>query len=716
MRCLTVLISVIALASAALNAVESAKSADEVFAIRDGDKVVIYGDSITAAVSVQTYPRYVEAYIRTRFPTWTTNVWNRGQSGDVASNIDRFKRDCLSLKPDVILFNMGMNDAAYKPSIGPGIKVFSDSLAKVAASVREINSKTRLVLISPILYENRANGALPFYPYVLRSYSMEEREFARRLGLSFIDLDRGYGESIGLADGLFPGIATFSGDGVHPATQGGHLFIACRILQGLGAGVELASLDIDAATSKVLESKGVSVEALQSKDGSISFSRKLTSLPFPVVSMTDGIPYCDRAVAMIVDVADSFNRDTLRVRGLTAKAYSLSIDDKPVAEISSNELADGINLSRYFNTPDQDQAVAVSEAVGCKQILQNKVWRLALDPKADIAAKTVADDDLHKAEEALAAVSRPTSHRVTLSPLDHEVDRYGRYEQMLDISGPPAFIPGEDGSVSQEVKLSVKNLSSLKRHVEFIWSGAGVSPATSVDELAAGEQKIFTFVVSLNVGDTAPRLRIKHQPSNLSFPPIIQEYVPLFLPQLEVFRATAEFKPDGDFSEFANAASIDLERFFDPSTLRQRPGPGDFTAKAFVQWNDENLQVAVVVKDQDHVSNFTDNRFCWDDSLGVSAGRANISIGLTAKGALILPENAASKGVRYAVVRKDLETIYELIIPWTEIDTKKPEPGSAISFNLTVNDRDCDESHKVVNWGGTLAKPQAGTVRLRTTR
>ena len=143
------------------------------FLLRDGDRVVIYGDSITAGAAYQGYPRYLEAYVRTRCPGWATQIWNRARSGDRASNIDRFQRDCLPLKPDVILFNMGMNDAAYTPAIAPGLLRFADSIERVAALARQANPRVRLVLISPILYENRASGALPFYPYVLRSYARE---------------------------------------------------------------------------------------------------------------------------------------------------------------------------------------------------------------------------------------------------------------------------------------------------------------------------------------------------------------------------------------------------------------------------------------------------------------------------------------------------------------------------------------------------------------
>ncbi len=48
------------------------------FALRDGDRVVFYGDSITQDGA---YARFVEEYVRTRFPRWDVRFWNAGVGG-----------------------------------------------------------------------------------------------------------------------------------------------------------------------------------------------------------------------------------------------------------------------------------------------------------------------------------------------------------------------------------------------------------------------------------------------------------------------------------------------------------------------------------------------------------------------------------------------------------------------------------------------------------
>lgn len=702
----------LALAAAGAYAAESPPAAADGFLIRDGDRVVIYGDSITVGVAHQGWSRYVETYVRTRHPDWTTRIWNRARSGDKASNLDRFKRDCVPLAPDVILFNMGMNDAEYKPAIAPGVRIYIDSIRTAVGLARQAKPEVRFALISPILYENRACGALPFYPYVLRSYALEERGLALRLGLPFIDLNLAYGQTLGLADAVFPGTLCFSGDGIHPATSGGHLFIAAHILKGLGASGDLATVEIDAKELKVTALQGARVEQLQNPDGTLQFERTLAALPFPVVAATDGIPYRDRAVAFLVDIADSLNRDWLKIAGLPAKAYALTIDDRPVAEFATEELADGVNLSRFFQTPDQEQAVAVSEAVGRKQILEAKAWQLGLSPKTEEAMQKKAEEEAEGARVAVGAVVRPTRHRFRLAPLDREVDRYRAREQAIDIAGPKSLVVGDDGSVRQDIKISVGNPTTSPRRVEFFWSGAGALPATVVAELATGERKDFAFALTLSPADPVPRLRVSHQPVDLSFPPLIQEYAPLRLPRYDVPRAAAAVKVDGDLVDWPATPAIDFEGCFAPAVLQRRIGPGDCSAKARVLWTEAGLFVAVAVQDQDHVSHFTDDRCGWDDMVGVSAGRANCTLALTTKGAQILPTPVAAKGVLFAVARHDLETDYELFIPWSQITDRKPEAGITIPLNIMIGDRDRDESHKEVYWAGTPDKPQPGTIRL----
>ena len=63
------------------------------FALRDGDRVVFYGDSITEAGG---YTRAVEAYVATRFPEWTIAFHNAGVGGTGSAAAPRGASTCAS--------------------------------------------------------------------------------------------------------------------------------------------------------------------------------------------------------------------------------------------------------------------------------------------------------------------------------------------------------------------------------------------------------------------------------------------------------------------------------------------------------------------------------------------------------------------------------------------------------------------------------------------
>src|SRR6185437_4207388 len=83
------------------------------FAIHDGDRVVLYGDSIT---DQRLYSTFIEEYVLTRFPTWKVQWTQSGVGGDKVSGgaegpIDlRIQRDVLPYKPNIVTIMLGMND------------------------------------------------------------------------------------------------------------------------------------------------------------------------------------------------------------------------------------------------------------------------------------------------------------------------------------------------------------------------------------------------------------------------------------------------------------------------------------------------------------------------------------------------------------------------------------------------------------------------------
>src|SRR3954452_9676264 len=84
-----------------------ARAAD--FFFKDGDTVVMIGDSITEQ---HLYSNYVEMWTVARFPAWKLTFRNTGIGGDTSGGGNsRFQRDILRYHPTAITVDFGMNDA-----------------------------------------------------------------------------------------------------------------------------------------------------------------------------------------------------------------------------------------------------------------------------------------------------------------------------------------------------------------------------------------------------------------------------------------------------------------------------------------------------------------------------------------------------------------------------------------------------------------------------
>src|SRR5438094_7140430 len=91
----------------------AAKKVSSGFFFRDGDRVVIIGDSITEQ---HLHSNYVESYTVSRFPRWQLRFRNAGIGGDTSTGGNkRAARDILSFHPTAVTINFGMNDAGYQP-------------------------------------------------------------------------------------------------------------------------------------------------------------------------------------------------------------------------------------------------------------------------------------------------------------------------------------------------------------------------------------------------------------------------------------------------------------------------------------------------------------------------------------------------------------------------------------------------------------------------
>src|SRR5258705_6619606 len=120
--------------------------AQDAFALREGDRVVFYGDSIT---DQRRYTSFVETYVVTRFPKLNVSFVHSGWGGDRVNGggggpIDvRLWRDVLPYNPTVVTIMLGMNDGGYRAfdqtlfdDYSSGFKHIVDTLKRQIPGVR----------------------------------------------------------------------------------------------------------------------------------------------------------------------------------------------------------------------------------------------------------------------------------------------------------------------------------------------------------------------------------------------------------------------------------------------------------------------------------------------------------------------------------------------------------------------------------------------------
>src|SRR6266436_4669343 len=242
------------------------------FFIKDGDRVVFLGDSITEQ---RLYTTYIEAYALTRHPNWKLSFRNVGWGGDtswlrqrahpdekqlfaadesaqqkmVEGSVGRgLNRDVLPLKPTVVTVKFGMNDHSYQPFREDIFRAYVRSQGEIAKILKEHGARVAFLTPQPI-EDKRADPDKDARNESLRKFSDGLKEVCARQGATFVDQFDPYmaimlRERAGNPTALIGG-----GDAVHPGPIG-HTVMAWAVLKGLGATPMVSRAEVDYAAKK----------------------------------------------------------------------------------------------------------------------------------------------------------------------------------------------------------------------------------------------------------------------------------------------------------------------------------------------------------------------------------------------------------------------------------------------------------------------------------
>ncbi|RYG39770.1 GDSL family lipase, partial [bacterium] len=290
----------------------SAAAQSDSFGLKNGDRVVFYGDSITEQ---RLYSAFAETFVLTRFPKLKVSFVHSGVGGDRVTggwmgDIDtRLTRDVVAYKPTVVTIMLGMNDASYRPFDKGLFDTYQSGYEKIVANLKARLPGVRLTLIQPSPFDDvtRPVSFEGGYNAVLLRYSEAVRRIAVREEATVADLNTPVVRMLEKANAKDPANAQkIIPDRVHPGAQG-HLIMAQGLLKAWNAPSLVSSVAFDAGTAKVTAQANTAVSGLVADGrGGLSWTQKDEALPFPI-DLDDPVT---RLTVESSDFSSELNRQT----------------------------------------------------------------------------------------------------------------------------------------------------------------------------------------------------------------------------------------------------------------------------------------------------------------------------------------------------------------------------------------------------------------------
>jgi hypothetical protein len=252
---------------------------------------------------------------------------------------------------------LGMNDGGYHALKDSTVAAYTNGLDHLLSSIHFHEPGARITLLGPTPYDDltRAPDFPGGYNAVMQRFGVLDSELAPRSGCSFINLNPPVVALLQKARTLDPLVARLLlPDRVHPDFLP-HWVMAETLLKGWNAPSLVSSVTLDAHRLTVSDSQNALIKQVERHQEELRWTETEKSLPlrFNPANAAHAL------LLQLTDIQQQLNQELLRVTGLEAKLYTLTIDEKTIGEFSADNLSSGINLADY-STPMSSQ----SEQVG----------------------------------------------------------------------------------------------------------------------------------------------------------------------------------------------------------------------------------------------------------------------------------------------------------------------------------------------------------------
>jgi lysophospholipase L1-like esterase len=392
------------------NAVAEVQSAGSTFFLRDGDRIVFFGDSITEQAH---YTFAIELYVRLRFPKLNVSFVNSGWSGDRAWGgeggmlDERLERDVIAHRPTVVTVMLGMNDGYYMNYDAKVVEAFTSSLEHAVEKIGKALPGVRIVLLGTSPYDNVTPGAPPDwekgiaggYNAVVRRFSAATREVAAKHHLLFVDMNEPLVQLLTRLQEKKPELARqLIPDRIHPGPVAGWVMAACLLNTWSASATE----------------RDTNIEGREAVKGVLHVELELP-LPLPL----DANDPLTKLVRESSPELKALTDETLSVTDLPFSRASVEIDGNAVGEFTAAQLMSGLDLAS-LDPRLSDRSASLSKLIQLRDRARFICWRnlqLPFAAKPQPEAQQAATE-LAAMEQELGALvesfAKPDRHAIKI--------------------------------------------------------------------------------------------------------------------------------------------------------------------------------------------------------------------------------------------------------------------------------------------------------------
>jgi lysophospholipase L1-like esterase len=198
------------------------------------DNIILFqGDSITdsgrnkednsynnARVLGSGYPMLAGAALLEKHAALNLKIYNKGISGNKVYQLaERWDKDCLEIRPDILSILIGVNDIWHKLNgqYNGTVDIYRKDYIALLERTKKALPNVKLIICEPFAVKGVKAVDDKWYPEFY-DYQKVAKDIAVQFGAAFIPYQKIYDEAQKQAPGAY-----WTGDGVHPTLAGAQL-------------------------------------------------------------------------------------------------------------------------------------------------------------------------------------------------------------------------------------------------------------------------------------------------------------------------------------------------------------------------------------------------------------------------------------------------------------------------------------------------------------